>query len=46
MDFRMGTKSDEFREEVRAFLDEHLTDDGVLEAHETVVGIGRTFVLS
>ncbi len=35
MDFRMGTKSDEFREEVRAFLDEHLTDDVVLEAHET-----------
>ncbi|MBV1894696.1 MAG: acyl-CoA dehydrogenase family protein [Ilumatobacteraceae bacterium] len=35
MDFRMGEKSDEFAKEVADFLDEHLTEEVVMEAHET-----------
>jgi hypothetical protein len=35
MDFRLGTESDAFRELVREFLDEHLTDAITERVHET-----------
>ncbi len=35
LDFLLGEASDEFRAEVRTFLDEHLTPDIVARAHET-----------
>lgn len=35
MDFRLGPKSDAFREEVRAFLEEHLDDQVIERAHRT-----------
>jgi alkylation response protein AidB-like acyl-CoA dehydrogenase len=35
MDFRLGSKSDAFRAEVRAFLDEHLDDEVIERAHRT-----------
>ena len=35
MDFRLGEKSDEFREEVRAFIDEQLTDAVMERAYST-----------
>jgi alkylation response protein AidB-like acyl-CoA dehydrogenase len=35
MDFRLGARSDAFRAEVRAFLDEHVPSDMVERAHDT-----------
>jgi alkylation response protein AidB-like acyl-CoA dehydrogenase len=35
MDFRLGAKSDAFREEVRSFIEEHVTDELIEQAHET-----------
>ena len=35
MDFRLGPKSDAFRAEVRAFLDEHLDEETIERAHRT-----------
>ncbi len=35
MDFRLGSRSDAFREEVQAFLREHLRPDMIERAHET-----------
>jgi alkylation response protein AidB-like acyl-CoA dehydrogenase len=35
MEFRLGAKSDSFREEVRRFLREHVPDDMVERAHDT-----------
>ncbi len=35
MDFRLGAKSDAFRAEVRAFLDEHLDAETIERAHRT-----------
>jgi alkylation response protein AidB-like acyl-CoA dehydrogenase len=35
MDFRLGEKSDAFRDEVRAFLREHVPDDMTDRAHDT-----------
>ena len=43
MDFRLGKKSDEFRAEVRAFIDEQLTDavmeQRVLHRHDARLGL-------
>ena len=35
IDFRLGERSDAFREEVRAFLGEHFRPDMVERAHDT-----------
>ena len=35
MDFRLGSKSDTFRAEVRSFLDENLSPEVVERAHRT-----------
>ena len=35
MDFRMDAAGEDFRSEVQAFLDEHLTEDVVMAAHDT-----------
>ena len=35
MDFRLGAKSDVFRAEVRAFLEQHLDDEVIEQAHRT-----------
>ena len=35
MDFRLGSKSDAFRAEVRNFLDEHLTAEVIERAHRS-----------
>jgi alkylation response protein AidB-like acyl-CoA dehydrogenase len=35
MDFRLGSKSDTFRAEVRSFLDEHLSPEVIERAHRT-----------
>jgi alkylation response protein AidB-like acyl-CoA dehydrogenase len=35
MDFRLGSKSDTFRAEVRSFLDEHLSPEVIERAHQT-----------
>jgi hypothetical protein len=35
MDFRLGSKSDVFRAEVRAFLEQHLDDEVIEHAHRT-----------
>jgi alkylation response protein AidB-like acyl-CoA dehydrogenase len=37
MDFRLGAKSDQFRAEVRAFLDEHVTPDVLERCHDNGV---------
>ena len=43
MDFRLGPKSDAFREEVRAFLDEHLDPETIERAHRTGTNHDKDF---
>jgi hypothetical protein len=43
MDFRLGSKSDSFRTEVRSFLDEHLSPEVIERAHRTGTMHDRDF---
>ena len=43
MDFRLGPKSDAFRAEVRAFLDEHLDEETIERAHRTGTNHDKEF---
>lgn len=43
MDFRLGPKSDAFREEVRVFLDEHLDTEIIERAHRTGTNHDKDF---